>query len=354
MNIPSLRLRSQQIEQSRFKQPAEVVACLGALQGQDYAGAKWSVGLRLPGSTEAVIDAAIAHGDIARSWAMRGTLHLIAAVDLRWILALLAPNLIAGNARRYRQLELDEPTLAHSTAVITEALAERPLTRRDLLPILERAGISTAGQRGVYMLQRASLDGRVYQSLMPQHNNPLFNLLSDTLPAGPRLTQDEALAELARRFFTSRGPASFGDYQRWSGLPVKGARAGLKAVNSVLVEDSLGDETYWRAPSDAVDTLSSPSAHLLPGFDEYLLGYKNRSAVLNPQYDREVSPGGGVFRPTIVIDGQVVGTWRAGFKKDKVQITLAPFNRLSDSQMEAVEQAAQRYGSYLAKSTALV
>jgi hypothetical protein len=173
-DIAQQRLYSQHIARQWLKKPAEVVGWMGALQAQDYPGAKWSIGLRLPGSTNTEIERDIADQHILRTWAMRGTLHFVTAEDVRWMVELLAPGLIQSNARRYKQLELDDQTLARSSEVIAEAVRQKPLTRKQLFVVLEEKGISPVGQRGVYMLQRASLEGLVAQTVMQGNNNPTF------------------------------------------------------------------------------------------------------------------------------------------------------------------------------------
>ncbi len=340
------RLHNHHITRPWLQTPPEVVGWLGAIQGQDYAGAKWSIGLRLPGSTDADIERALAGHAIVRTWLLRGTLHLAAAEDVRWMLALVAPRLIAGNARRYRELELDEPTLARSNDILAAALRDGALRERgELLAILEQHGISTAGQRATYMLQRASLDGLICQGAA-RRNKPTFYAI-DHLPGRPRaLARDEALAELARRYFTSRGPATLQDFIWWSGLTASDARAGLESIRAELVEQTVNGTQTWRPATEPPNGELPPV--LLPGFDEYLLGYQDRSAVLDSHYAQRVVPGGnGMFSPTIVIGGRVVGTWQRAVKKRAAIITLSPFAPLSEDELEAIAQAAQRYGAFM-------
>jgi len=341
------RLHNQQIEQPRARGPAEVVAWLGAMQGQDYAGAKWSVGLRLPGSTDAQIEAAIAEHAIVRTWLIRGTLHLVAAADLRWMLALIAPRQIAGNARRYGQLELDEDTLIRSNDLLADALhGGKQLSRSELFAILEQNGISTAGQRGVYLLQRASLDRLICQSVV-RGNQATFVHIDDAVPAAPDIPREQALAQLALRYFGSHGPASLADFVGWSGLTKGDARAGLAAIKTQLVEDEYAGESFWR-PSTAPHTNEELTVHALPGFDEYVLGYRDRSAVLDPQHAQKICPGGnGVFYPTIVANGQIVGTWKRTIKKKAVVITPQPFAYLSSEAEAGFAAAAAAYSAYL-------
>lgn len=348
VDIAAQRLHNQQIESPHSHTPAEIVAWLGALQGQDYTGAKWSVGLRLPGSTDAQIEQAIADRQIVRTWLIRGTLHLVAAVDLRWITALIAPRLIAGNARRYAELELDAETLVRSNNLIAAALQGGELLDRPaLFAILQQNGISTQEQRGFYMLQHASLDGLICQGVT-RANQPTFMPLDGALPAPPAMPRDQALAELARRYFTSHGPASLKDYVAWSGLTTAEARAGLEAVKTQLVQDTYAGEAYWR-PASTPAAAAAPVVHMLPGFDEYVLGYRDRSAVLDLQHAQKICPGGnGVFYPTMVVDGQIVGTWKRTLKKNKAIISAQPFDQpLSAAARQAFSAAAQTYGTFL-------
>lgn len=349
--IAQHRLHNQHITQYRVHTPAEVVGWLGAIQGQDYSGAQWAIGLRLSGSTSIVIEQAIAEHAIVRTWLLRGTLHLVAAEDIRWMLALIAPHVIAGNARRYKQLALDVGTMARSTDILAEALqGGRERDRAELLAILEQHGISTEGQRGVYLLQRASLDGVIAQGAQRGRNATFFSL--DKLPAQDRVSsREEALAELARRYFTSRGPATLQDFVWWSGLKIADARAALASIQSTLVEDMVDGQRYWRP-----DTSPSPPESvgaLLPAFDEYLIGYRDRRAALDRDHEQALKHG-GMLSPMITVRGCVAGTWKRTVTKRAAVITLNPFAPLSDGQREAVEGAAQRYGEYLRMPVELV
>jgi hypothetical protein len=353
-DIAHQRLGNLQIAQTVFTKPSEVVAWLGAIQGQDYAGAKWSLGLRLHGSTDADIEQAIADQTIVRTWAMRGTLHIVAAADVRWLVALLGPRIIANSARRYRELELDEPTLTRSNKLLTQALADgKRHTRTALFAILEENGISTKGQRGVHMLQRASLDGLICQGAT-QRNNPTFVLIDESLPQGTKLARDEALVALAQRYFLSRGPATFNDYVAWSGLTTTDARAGLEALKDQLIEEKVDGKIYWMPQKQSKQRKSAQNVYLLPGFDEYMLGYRDRSAILDPQHAQLIVPGGnGIFYSTIVSDGRVVGIWKRAMKKNTVVITPQPFQQLSEAEQQGVHAAAEEYGTFLQMSVSL-
>ena len=279
----------------------------------------------------------------------------MAASDLRWLLALLAPRLIANNTRRYRELQLDEATFVRSNDLLAAALqGGSSLDRPALFACLEQAGIATTGQRGVYMLQRASLDGLICQGIAVR-NVPTFMALDDSIAQGNILTREEALAELAQRYFTSHGPATLKDFIWWSGLTAGDARAGLAASSAQLQQITVAGQLYWMAQQPPACAPTPQSVYLLPGFDEYLLGYADRTAVLDPQYANHIVPGGnGVFYPTIVSNGQVVGTWQRTFKKGKVVMTPQPFTTLSAAETDAFAAAAQRFGEFLEMSVEIV
>jgi hypothetical protein len=336
------RLYHQRITHSTFKDATQVVAWLGAMQGQDYAGAKWSFGVRLPGITDEDMEQALTAGRILRTWALRGTLHYVAPADIHWLVGLIAPRQIAANARRYKELELDEPTLARSTTLIAEALqGGKPLTRSELFAILEENHLSTAGQRGVYMLQRAALERLIYQGPM-RRNVTTFLALRE----GKTRPKDEALAELARRYFTSRGPATLADFTHWSGLPISEARAGLASLKSELVEERIDGQVYCLSP----EAVKAPerSLYLLPGFDEYVLGYRDRSAVLEAQFANAICPGGnGMFMATMVSEGRIIGTWKRTIKPKVVEIAFNPFRPLYADERGVLDEAAARFGAFL-------
>lgn len=212
-----------------------------AVQAQDYEGAKWSLALRLPKCTDAGVEQAITDRTIIRSWVLRGTLHFVSPADIHWLLSIVAPRIIAGNARRYQELELDERTLTRSNDLLVKALQEaNQLNRKAMLASLEQNGISTAGQRGVYILQRASLDSLICQGTA-HASNQTFMLLDEF--SSKAMERDEALAELAKRYFSSHGPATLQDFIWWSGISTAEAMAGLDSIRSQLIEEIMNGRT---------------------------------------------------------------------------------------------------------------
>jgi hypothetical protein len=355
MNIAARRVVNQHLARPVFERPGDVVRRMGAVQAQDYLGSLWAVGLRTRVATEGVVESAIADRSIVRTWPMRGTLHFVAAADVRWMLGLLTPRVVARSAGRYRQLELDERTFARSRDVLARALrGGRSLTRNALYGVLEAARIPVKGQRGIHILSRLAQDGLICFAAREgkQHT---FALLEEWVPAAKSLKRDDALAELARRYFESHGPATLQDFVWWSGLKTADARAGLEAAEPNLVREIVEGRTYW-LPSSAGGPASEPKdgpppALLLPVYDEYTVAYRDRSAVLSRSDAGRA--GNGIFRHVVVIDGRVAGTWARSLRRGSVIITTSPFVKLARAEARAVAAAADRYGEFLGASVIL-
>ena len=256
-NLPGLRYRSQLLAGSPFDHPADTVAWFGAVQAQDYASALWAVGQRTLGGTERSVEQALADGRIVRTWPLRGTLHLVAARDVHWLLALLGPRVVARSARRFAQLGLDERVVERAKHAFVRALAGGArLTRPEMRRVLDGAGVDTSGQRGYHLLWRCAVDGLL--CLGPrQGKQHTFVLLDEWVPPGPTWTRDEALAEVARRYAQAHGPATLRDLTWWSGLAAAEARRAVALAGNGLVahDGALGSP---RTPADAARHGTSP------------------------------------------------------------------------------------------------
>lgn len=352
VDVAHRRLLNQRVAGERFSHPAEVVRWMGAMQAQDYQQALWAIALRTAGATVADVEAAIAVRAIVLTWPMRGTLHFVAAENAKWMLELLTPRIVASSRTRQRQLELDEGILARCGDLFQEALhGGRRLTRSGAMRLLEEAGISPKGQRGYHILAHLAQTGLICLGPL-QDKEQTFALLDEWVPAPRRLAREDALGELAGTYFASHGPATVGDFAGWAGLTLADARAGMKAAKPAPRSEERGGKVFWAAaglPELGPDheTPGTSGTFLLPGFDEYLLGYKDRGDVLAAEHATKVVPGGnGVFFPIIVADGQIVGTWKRMLKKSSVTITLQPFDPRAVSKA-SVAEAAGRYSEYL-------
>jgi hypothetical protein len=347
-DIAHCRLTNQQIVGAKCGRPSEIVSLLGAVQAQDYLGALWAIGLRSASSTEADIEKAIEARTIVRTWPMRGTLHFVAPADVGWMLELLTPPVIAASRRRQQQLELDHKTLARCRALVVKALqGGRQLTRDTIYSLLEDARISTGSQRGYHILWRLAQEGIICFAAR-EGKQPTFALLDEWVKPAKKLKREEALAELTKRYFIGHGPATLQDFAWWSGLKVSEAKAGLEMVASSLRKETSGAAIYWTSPESTALPANILIACLLPGFDEYLLGYTDRSAILDPQHAQKLIPdNNGRFLSTMTMNGRVVGTWRRVLSKKTVVLTMEPFVSLKKLAKQAFAAAAERYGEFI-------
>ncbi len=347
--IAACRLTHQHITESKLRTPENLLERVCGIQAQEYESSLWAMGVRLPGSSSADMERAVALGKIVRTWPMRGTLHFVSAKDVRWLLALLAPRIIAANATRYRQLGLDSATLLKAVGVMEKILTGgKQLTRHEIALRLNRSGIKTDGQRLAYMLQRAGLD-RVLCFGPRRDKQFTYTLLEEWTPSRKIPDREQSLAMLAGRYFTSRGPAAIDDFIWWSGLTASDARRGLEAANPPLVLLAVKGKSYWMA-NDTPETLSAERRIvLLPAFDEYIVGYKDRSIMLGNRHRAEVISMNGVFRPVIVLDGRVVGTWKRTVKGSRVIVEPAPFGAGKKSHQSLIQSAAEEYANFLEK-----
>jgi hypothetical protein len=347
-DIPRLRQGSQLITGPRASTPDEVVRRLGALQAQDYMQSVWAIALRTRDATLADVEQAIEERKILRTWPMRGTIHFVPPEDAGWMLTLSAARMIASDKRRLEQLELDYSIIERCKGLLHDALeGGKRLSRPDVMSLLEGAGVSTAGQRGYHILWHLAQSGLICLGPM-QGKQQTFVLLDEWVPIARRPDREEALSELAGRYFAGHGPATVHDFAWWSGLAVRDAQAGLESISARLISEKVGGKEMWMADTDAASRSSeSRGVHLLAGFDEYLLGYRDRTAVLAPEHSNRVVPGGnGVFLPVIVVDGQIAGTWRRAIKKNSVDITYALFSS-NGSVEDGIKKAAERYSAFL-------
>jgi len=347
-DIPHLRLNNQHIRDPLPGKPEDVVRWLCAVQAQDYAGAKWSLGLRLQNASDADIDQAFADGSILRTHLLRPTWHFIAPQDIRWLLMLTASRVHAVNASMYRKLELDSTVSEHCHKLLAQELqGGRHLTRDELRDVLQKAGIAVQhGQRLAYIMMHAELEGLVCSGGR-RGRQFTYALLDERAPNTRALLRDEALSELARRYFASRGPATVHDFSKWSGLTLSDARSGLESVKANLHQEQVNGRIYWFSEPTLAAAENTPAAYLLSGYDEYISSYRDHSPIAAPEVGTRMAAMGNALQNIIVVNSQIVGSWRRKSKKSVVVIEKNLFSGLSELDNQAIVDAALRYGAFI-------
>ncbi len=365
--IARLRLAAQGIHPtsiSPVQGPVDVVRSMTALQGQDFPGVLWSIGLRSSHATRAHVEAAFNGGELVRSWPMRGTLHVTLAEDLGWLLSLTGKRTAVGLVSRHRELGITAPDVEQARASALALLGQSggKATRGELFAAFEHAAQPTGKQRGSHLLFMLCLQGTLVQgpiNTKDGKSTAQYFVDSGRWIKHPRtLEREQALGELALRYFRSHGPATMKDFQWWTKLTLRDIQAGMALVRNQLESVECQGAIYWLAPEIAGllggTVPGARSVSLLPGFDEYLLGYTDRSAALAPQHAPRIVPGGnGMFMATIAAGGKIAGTWRkaqgaAEKSRQRAGVVLPePFERLSPAQDKALDKAAAAYAQFL-------
>ncbi|WP_343700484.1 winged helix DNA-binding domain-containing protein [Chitinophaga sp.] len=341
------RLLHQYIAASPAKTPAEVVSQLCAVQAQDFAGAKWSIGLRAPGLTDAAVEEAIANKSIVRLSSLRGTIHMIAAEDVRWIGKLIKPRMVAAYSSYYAGIGLNEALFSKSHAVIRKTLeGGRQASRDELKEALEKKKIDTSGHRMNHFISRAGVD--LVICCAPRRGKEFtYTLLDEWLP--PKAEKQSAqggLARLALRYFTGHGPATAQDFAWWSGFTLTAVKAAIQSTGHSLQKIRFGEQEYWMGPS-ASKTPPANSLFLLPGFDEYYIGYSDRGLLADTATLKELIPPNGILQPTIVVNGRIEGTWKRTVKKNVLQLEANPFSPLSNTRKKVMSKRSTEFGAFM-------
>jgi hypothetical protein len=354
MHLAQRRLRNLRLWGNPFDTPEEVVRWLGAVQSQDYGPAKWSVAQRTHGVTDEAMDRAFADGAILRTHVLRPTWHFVLPEDIRWMLELTAPRVHALNASFYRYHELDHVVFSSCNGLLIKALQSgQHRTRNELATVLADAGIVASGPRLAGIVMNAELNG-VVCSGAPRGKQHTYALLDERAPWARRLSRDEALAELTLRYFRGHGPATVKDFRWWSSLTVVDIKRGLDMVESQLESEVVDGVPYWFSESESGRKSSSPSVHLLHTYDECIVGYSESRHVVDVSGAARSSPlAGAIYNPAVILDGQVAGRWARTLEEGGVVVEATLYTPFSDSQLRALQTAADTYGDFVGLPTTI-
>jgi len=351
VDVVRQRTRTQRLTRSEFSKPEDVVRWLGAMQAQDFSGAKWAIGLRSPGLSESDVDRAFDTGAILRTHALRPTWHFLTPDDIRWVLTLTAPRVHRFNAFVCRKLELDSAVLTRCRRAFERALAGGTnLTRSELQAVLAKGGIRASGIRLAYAVMHAELE-QVITSGPRRGKQFTYALLDARAPRARMLKPDEALAALTMRYFQSHGPATARDFSWWSGLTLADVRRGLDIAGSRLEQTSVGGLAYWFAPGSVTRRAVGASAFLLPNYDECLIAYKDRGSMGAKAGEplRARDP----FPHHLILDGRVIGSWSRTVTSTSAHVQVATRAPLSKPDTRALEAATERYGAFMSRPVVL-
>lgn len=336
-----------------FDKPVDVVRWFGAIQAQEYLHSLWAVGLRTTKAVAADVEDALANRSIVRTWPMRGTIHYVPAEDVRWILELLAPKVIRQNQSILRKAGLDEQVLAQSRKILTNLLSEQSLTRDELYTALENGGISArqktaVGSPGLHIIVYWAMMGLICFGAR-RGKQPTYVLLDNWVADHRQCHRDEALAELAIRYFRSHAPATEYDFAWWAGLTLGDARLAIELAKPHLTHEIIGEQSYWFATLSPGPKESADDACLLPLLDEYTVAYQDRRCIADPRFvaRNDMAQPGVLLNPVVLFGGRVIGTWQRAFKSNKVVIESNLVTPLHDVERHAIAVAQQRFANFV-------
>ena len=350
--IRAARVRSLLLDDAEARSPLEIAQWHGAMQAQDAASGHWSLGVRSRGLRESDVLASFERGDIVRTWPMRGTIHIVPGEDVTWLLDLTSARSISASARRRGELGLADAMVNKAAAVLADAVAgRRCITRAEAFAVLDDAGLEVSAQRGYHMLWYASQVGAI--CIGPQRGtDQTFVSIGDWAPPQIRRSREDALATLLFRFVRSHGPVPLRDFAGWTGLTLGDARAAARA-NDGRIRALPSEHGEMFATHELMESMlaSPPPAHAvltLPGYDEFMLGYKERSLQVPPGAMEQIVPGNnGIFRATVIAKGQVIGTWARSMRADRVLVDLTMLRSLNGRERTQLTAALERYAAFV-------
>lgn len=351
MSPEEIRLRrqyNQKLLKSNFTTPEQVVSCMAGMQAQEYAMAKWALALRMQDAAEPEIEKALDEGRILRTHLLRSTWHFVAQEDIRWMLDITAPRVIKTNAFMYRKCELDQVIFNKCNAILERLLRDNNYLSRDAIKIeFANKGIEGDGLRISLIMMQAELEGLICSG--PRQGNQFtYALIEERAPNAKRLSRAEGLRELCFRYFKSRGPASLKDFTTWSSLTIKEVKEGLGMIEKDFEKTTIEGVEYYYS-SDMPPILKKQLDFLMPDYDEYGMGYKDRGVLIEPgsagnknQFDR-----------VIIVNGMIAGSWKRILKKDSVLLDIQLFkpHKVTD---RPIVSAIEKYSKFLGRKVELV
>lgn len=325
--IAHQRLINQRLVDTKFISPREVVGWLGAVQAQDYYMAKWAIGTRMLHPTDQIVEASINRCEIVRTHVMRPTWHFVLAEDIRWMLSLTAPSIKSAMKTYQLKLELNEKIFSKTNDIIARLLeGNNYMTRAEIVAELKKKKIKADNLQATHIMFDAELNGIVCNGPM-RGKQFTYALMDERIPKTKSITREEALHKLAKKYFTGHGPATIQDFMWWSGLPAADAKKGLDLAKESFVSEKIDNKVFWSGEGLKNPPLYNQTIPLfLPAYDEFMIGYTDRSASLHPKFAKLILVGNGIFRPIIVREGKAIGIWLRTVKKNHVLINTKFFS----------------------------
>ena len=343
-DIANIRLSNHQLLGTDCSTPRQIVAHFGMMQAQDFNSAKWAIGVRLCGCTEKSVHEAFNKGEILRTHVLRPTWHLVTPENIRWMLKLSAKQIMQSMKSRDRELGLSDEIYIKCYHIIENAFKKEDyLTREELMKTLHNTGMKVDTSQMNHVITGAEANGIVCSGALREKKHT-YALLEKRVPAAKPLSKEESLAKLAKIYFMGHGPAALQDFVWWSGLPASEARQGLESVQTELISETIDGQKYWKPNIDFRPSNKS-ELYLLPAFDEYIVGYKDRATVITSENHKKAVSSNGIFRPVVIKNGQVIGLWKKATSGKKA-ITVTPFEPFDHETQQQIDTLAEKFRAF--------
>lgn len=337
------RLNSHSLVNTDITTPSSLVSWMGAIQSQDFNMGKWGIGVRLKGINDQQIEDSLNKGEIIRTHILRPTWHFVSAEDIYWMLELTAPKIKKALLSYNKELELSPELQAKTNSLIFEHLDKEPdLTRQEIGLIIEKAGIPVCNRRLNHIMFRAELEGIVCNGRI-KNKKQTYCLLHKRVTKTTSLHKEESLERLARKYFQSHSPATLQDFVWWSGLNIRDAKEGMESIRQDFYTETIDNQEYWFDNASPSDSIDQDIIHLLPAFDEYFVSYKERKHILDSKYQKKVIVSNGVFRPMIIKNGEIIGTWKRVVKKNAILAEPELFAKQNKKTIDLIQEEASKY-----------
>lgn len=349
------RLVTQRLTSAPLATAAAVVRLLTCTQSQERDHAFFSLGLRTSGATYDSVRAEYDGLAFVRTHILRPTWHFVAPEDLRWILSLTSPRVLATMAARHRQLGLDDGRFRRVALDALAALLQggNYLTRNEIGGELgRRDDLPRPGEQLGHLLLVAELEGLVCSGPMRGVHHS-YALTDEVVAPTPALDQPEAVARLAHRFFAGHGPASIKDFTRWSSLTVALTKVAIAELGDALAMVEVDGAPHWFDPQAVARRRpSAPSGFLFPAYDEAVLTYPalNFEAPEDHPYAEHPDP----FWAMVVVGERNVGLWKRTVRGGRVTVEVWLASSLGRAGRQEVERAAQRMARFLERDLVYV
>jgi hypothetical protein len=348
-----MRLAAQQLNAGSKKSIGELVTYMGAMQAQDFPMSKWGIGCRLKDITQHDVNTELARASIIRTHVLRPTWHIVASSDLMWMLELTAPNILRITRGYHKSVEITPKILKASISLIEKTLRDGiDLSRTEIAAVLKKQKINTDENRLAHLLMDAELNGLICSGPV-ENNSQRYRLIPEQIKKAAKLDRDEAIQQLAARYFKSHGPATIRDFHWWSGLSIADCRIGIKLNSENL--SSYDDEgiIYYFDETACSFSETKKQHHLVPAFDEFFVGYKDRSTLIAEKHNIKLFTNNGMFFPALLTNGRATGTWKRKINNEKVNIDIQIFSSPSTLSMRSLKSQVAQFGKFLGKEVSI-